>query len=54
MYEGRQLHLEDGGLGEVVDFNPVGVDDVAVGEFNEVGPLTKPCRKQESLPSVTK
>ena len=46
--------MEDGGLGEVVDVDPVGVDDVAVGELNEVGPLTKPCRKQESLPTVTK
>ena len=49
--------MEDGGVGEVVDVDPVGVDDideVAVGEFNEVGPLTKPCRKQERLPFVTK
>ena len=49
MYEGKQLHLEDGRLGEEVDVDPVGVDDVS-----EVDPLTKPCKKQERLPSLTK
>ena len=59
MYEGRQLHLEDGWL----DFDPVEVDEfdeVDVAEVGEDGEVEKvefsarPCTKQVRLPIVTK
>ena len=57
MYEGRQLHLEDGRLGEEVVVNPVEVDDVHevdVGEVGKVESSARPCTKQVRLPTVTK
>ena len=66
VYDGRQLHLEGGRLGEVVDddadvveldLDAVEVDlvdDVEVGEVDEVGSSAKPFTKQERLPIVTK
>ena len=52
MYEGRQLHLEDGWL----DFDPVEVDefDEVDGEVEKVEFSARPCTKQVRLPNVTK
>ena len=57
VYEGRQLHLEDGRRGEEVVVNPVEVDDVHevdVGEVGKVESSARPCTKQVRLPTVTK
>ena len=57
VYDGRQLHLEGGSLGEVVDLGAVKVDlvdEVVVGEFDEVESSARPFTKQERLPIVTK
>ena len=60
------MHLEGGRLGEVVDVDAdavgiglgavevVLVDEVAVGELDEVESSARPLTKQEKLPIVTK
>ena len=57
MYEGRQLHLEDGWL----DFDPAvevdefdEVDMAEDGEVEKVEFSARPCTKQLRLPIVTK